>query len=252
MGSELVVDGGDFRAALAVFRERERIFSSFEPGTELDRVNSSQTSLVHLSAEFARAVRTALRAAAETDGILVPTARWRELLLEGRVLRRPPGVRLELNGVVKPLAVDDALRRSGARLVSAGGNLAVARPTIIGLPGTGTIALGSGGLATSARPARRPAHGWSGPSVLRASSRWDEVTVAADSCLHADLAAQAAFALSADGPDWLDERGLPGRFRAAGRTIHNRTWKTNLTEFLGAVQAPLRHAVGVSTKGRSS
>src|SRR5579864_4066451 len=201
MGCDLLVDDGDFRAALGVFRERERIFSSFEPGTELDRVNSTPTAVVYLSSEFARAVRTALRAASDTEGLVAPAGRWRELHLEGRALRRPPGVRLELNGVVKPLAVDDALRRSGARLVAAGSDVAVAEPVVVALPGTGTIALNGGGVATSGRTASTPAHGWSAPPALRSSSRWDDVTVAADSCIEAGVAAQAAFVLSADGPD---------------------------------------------------
>ena len=252
MGCDLVVEGGDFRAALAVFRERERLFGSFEPGTELDRVNSTQAPLVRLSPEFARALRTALRAAAATGGLVAPTGRWRELQLEGRVLHRPPGVRLELNGVVKSQAVDDALRQSSARAVSAGGDLAVSQPTIVALPGAGTIPLRGGGMATSVWTERRPAHGWVWRSDQRPASRWDDVTVAAGSCLEADVAAKAALLLSADGPDWLDERGLPGRFRTGGRTIHNRTWRTALSDFLGAMQAPLRHAVGVSTKGRSS
>ena len=56
------------------------------------------------------------------------------------------------------------------------------------------------------------------------SSRWDEVTVAAGSCVTADVAAKAAFLLSGDGPDWLDERGLPGRFLTAGQVVVNRAW----------------------------
>jgi thiamine biosynthesis lipoprotein ApbE len=42
------------------------------------------------------------------------------------------------------------------------------------------------------------------------------VTVSADSCVSADVAAKAAFLLSDEGLDWLDERGLPGRFVADG------------------------------------
>ena len=54
-----------------------------------------------------------------------------------------------------------------------------------------------------------------------AGSRWDEVTVAASSCLSADIAARAAVLLSDDGPGWLDERGLPGRFLAGGQAFEN-------------------------------
>ena len=37
-------------------------------------------------------------------------------------------------------------------------------------------------------------------------------------------AAKAAFLLSAYGPAWLDERKLPGRFRAGGEVVVNRAW----------------------------
>jgi thiamine biosynthesis lipoprotein len=268
-----VVEGGDFGAALALFRERERIFSRFEPGTELNRVNAAPEQAVHVSPEFARALRMALRAAATTDGlvdvtttpapdadaVVAPAGRWRELHLDGCVLRRPPGVLLDLGGVVRSQTVDDALRVSGARLVSVG-DLAVSQPTVVALPGAGTIPLAGGGVATIGGGKRRGLRGGSwrhhlvDPRSGRPStSRWDEVTVAAPSCLQADVAANAAFLLSGDGPDWLDERGLPGRFRAAGRMVDNRSWKKALSNFLGGFQVPLRHAVGehgVRMKGR--
>jgi thiamine biosynthesis lipoprotein ApbE len=51
------------------------------------------------------------------------------------------------------------------------------------------------------------------------------VTVAAPSCLAADVAAKAAFLLSRDGPDWLDQRELPGRFRAGEQVVTNSVWR---------------------------
>jgi thiamine biosynthesis lipoprotein ApbE len=52
--------------------------------------------------------------------------------------------------------------------------------------------------------------------------------VAAESCVAADVAAKAAFLLSSDGPDWLDERGLPGRFVDENRTVTNEAWREQL------------------------
>ena len=52
----------------------------------------------------------------------------------------------------------------------------------------------------------------------------EQVTVAAGSALAADVAAKAAFLLSSDGPDWLDARGLPGRFVADDGMVVNSTW----------------------------
>jgi thiamine biosynthesis lipoprotein len=261
MGCELVADGGDFEAVLRLFLERDLTFSRFRTGSELNRVNAADSSVVLVSAEFARALGVAIRAAVATGGLVdptvggaivasgydvdfdsldddprpvqpVPAGRWRELRLEGRLLGRPRGLLLDLNGVVKAQAVDDALRASGARLVSAGGDVAVSKETAVALPGGGAVTLRAGGLATSGKSRRRWRRGgeWQhhliDPRTGRPStSRWDELTVAASSCLQADVAAKAAFLLSDDGPAWLEERGLPGRFLEDGRATENEAWR---------------------------
>ena len=63
---------------------------------------------------------------------------------------------------------------------------------------------------------------------LPSTSRWDEVTVAAGSCLAADVAAKAAFLLGDDGPGWLDDRGLPGRFLEQGELLANDRWRASV------------------------
>ena len=60
------------------------------------------------------------------------------------------------------------------------------------------------------------------------------MSVAAGSCLAADVVAKAAFLLSDDGPDWLDERGLPGRLVDDRGVVVNRTWRELLVEGLPA------------------
>ena len=102
---------------------------------------------------------------------------------------------------------------------------------VVGLPGGGSLRLRSGGLATSGTTKRRwrrdgeVQHHLLDPRTGRPStSRWERVTVAAGSCVTADVAAKAAFLLSDDGPAWLDERGLPGQFRAGGDVVVNRAW----------------------------
>ena len=51
------------------------------------------------------------------------------------------------------------------------------------------------------------------------------MTVAAGSCVAADVAAKAALLLGELGPAWLDARGLAGRFvDAAGRVRVNDAW----------------------------
>ena len=108
-------------------------------------------------------------------------------------------------------------------------------PAVVGLPGGGSLVLDAGGLATSGTTKRRWVRGGTvqhhllDPRTGRpAASRWDEVTVAAGSCVAADVAAKAAFLLSGEGPDWLDERGLPGRFLARGEETVNRSWAAQM------------------------
>jgi thiamine biosynthesis lipoprotein len=168
--------------------------------------------------------------------------------LLGRVLALQGGVRLDLNGVVKAAAVDDAIRLlSGRGFVSAGGDLATRRAVDVALPGGGAVRLLSGGLATSGCSKRRwlrggeEKHHLIDPATGRSSrSPWDEVTVCGATCLAADVAAKAAFLLGKDGPDWLDERGLPGRFLAEGRVVANASWLAEDAGVAERVAARLR------------
>ena len=269
MGVEVVV-GAESEASRDVVRRLvhrwDCIFSRFREGSELNRVNASPSGVVVVSEMFARAVRAALAAARATDGLVDPTlgaallsagydrdfellaadprptgtpvpGTWRSVSLTGRLLSRPQGTLLDLNGVVKSLVVDEALRLLPERsFVSAGGDLATSGEVVVALPGGGAVRLESGALATSGKTARRwvrggvEQHHLIDPRTGRPSrSRWDEVTVAASSCLSADVAARAAFLLSEDGPGWLDERGLPGRFLVDGTAFENDAWRLALS-----------------------
>jgi thiamine biosynthesis lipoprotein len=263
MGCEVLVSGGDPAVVADVFARWEDAFSRFIPDSELSRVNASPSAAVPVSPLFARAVSAALDAAAETDGLVDPTlaaaleaagydrdfpllgdraepagpavpSRLHELRLDGLILRRPPGLSLDLNGVVKSLAVDEAAARlSGDGFVSAGGDLAVRGPVDVGLPGGGAVRVLQGGLATSGIATRswrrggEEQHHLVDPRTGRpSSSPWQQVTVSGSTCLAADVAAKAAFLLGDDGPDWLDARGLPGRFVARDGSIAlNGSWR---------------------------
>lgn len=269
MGVDVVVGAEGEASRDAVRRLVYRwdcIFSRFRNGSELNRVNASPSDVVVVSETFARAVRAALAVARATEGLVDPTVgaallaagydRDFELLgadsrpagkpvpgtfhsvsLTGRVLSRPRGTVLDLNGVVKGLVVDEALCLLPERsFVSAGGDLATNGDVVVALPGGGAVRLESGGLATSGKTGRRwlrggvEQHHLIDPRTGRpARSRWDEVTVAASSCLTADVAARAAFLLSEDGPAWLDERGLPGRFLADDSAFENDAWRLSLS-----------------------
>jgi thiamine biosynthesis lipoprotein len=270
MDVDVVVYGADARQVAAVerlFAEWNRVFSRFRPHSELALVNASRAPVVVVSPLFARALRAALDAAATTNGLVDPTlgaaleaagydrdfaevrpddrpagppspGRWRRVHLAGRVLARPPRLRLDLNGVVKALAVDDALALLGGDgFVSAGGDVAVRGEAVVGLPRGGSVRLESGGVATSGithrQWVRRGAvqHHLVDPRTGRpAVSRWSEVTVVGPTCLDADVAAKAAFLLSDDGPDWLDGRGLAGRFLSRDVVVTNRVWRDFLPE----------------------
>ncbi len=268
MGLDVVTAGADeesFAALAARFSHWDSVFSRFHAGSELNAVNAARSWLVPVSPLFAEVVETAIAAAAATDGLVDPTlgraveaagydrdfalieaddrppgaavpGSWRTLRVAERLVFRPPGTKLDLNGIVKSLAVDEAVALlPGEGFVAAGGDIATRGSAAVGLPGGDGLQLLAGGLATSGRTSRRwlrggrPQHHLIDPRSGRPStSRWLEVTVAADSCLAADVAAKAAFLLSSQGPEWLDERGLPGRFVGPDRTVANDTWRRAL------------------------
>jgi hypothetical protein len=141
--------------------------------------------------------------------------RFGDVVLDGLPLRRPPGLALDLDGVVAALAVDEAVAiLPGPGFISADGDLAVRDTVNVGLPGGGAVRLDQGGLST---------RGPLGPGSP--STSWHAVTVSGVSCLEAHVAAEAAYLLGMDGPDWLDERGLPGRFVGSiGAVVENASW----------------------------
>lgn len=273
MGCSVVVGGGsatERRSIERLFAERERIFSRFVADSELNSVNGVAGRPTRVSHVFAQMLSLALDAARETDGLVTPTlgASLRAagydrdftlleddprppgdvdpptgiIRLAGRWVIVPPGVELDLNGVVKGRTVDDALRlMRGEGFVSAGGDLAARGPVVVALPGGGAVRLVRGALATSGVDRRRwlrggrPQHHLVDPRTGRPSdSPWEQVTVCGLSCTGADIAAKAAFLLGADGPGWLDARGLPACFvTRTGDVLLNRSWQTSL-ERLGA------------------
>ena len=269
MGVDVVVGGAapvELAAIRALFAAHDARFSRFRADSELTAVNRAGAEAVIVSPTFARVLRLALAAAARTDGLVDPTlggavesagydrdferlrpdprpcgrpepSRLGAVRLDGRLLRRPPGLRLDLNGVVKALAVDEALSLlRGPGFVAAGGDVAVRGGAVVGLPGGESIRVLSGGVATSGSARRRwqrggrEQHHLIDPATGRpAASCGAQVTVAAGSCLAADVAAKAAFLRSEEGPDWLDAHHLPGRFVAVdGELVVNESWRSAL------------------------
>lgn len=156
---------------------------------------------------------------------------------ETRCVQLPRGVVLDLGATAKALCADRAARRvaslaPGGVLVGLGGDLAFAgEPPRGGWPvrisdnhvdpldGPGpVVSLTSGGLAASSTTVRRWTRGGStvhhllDPSTgLPADEYWRTVSVAAGSCVDANIASCAAILLGPGAPGWLEERGLPAR-----------------------------------------
>jgi thiamine biosynthesis lipoprotein len=272
MGCEVVVGGAtetEAQAVEALFRELDARFSRFQAGSELNRVNASAGRFVRVSPAFARALHAALELAATTDGLVDPTLGaaleaagyaddfdrlladdpraaaggtpgcWRRVLATGTGILAPPGVLLDLNGVVKAMAVDDALALlAGDGFVSAGGDLAARGGLTVEVPGGEAVRLVSGGLATSGSGKRRwtragePQHHLIDARTGRpAESPWEQVTACGRTCTAADAAAKLGFLLGKGGPGALDARGIPARFLSAdGEVVANGCWRAAVEE----------------------
>lgn len=171
-----------------------------------------------------------------------PVPGWRGVHLDRDrgELTVPRGVLLDLGATAKAWAADDAAAAITARfgcgvLVSLGGDVAMAGPPppdgwpirvqdAVGHPDDepagpwATVVFRSGGVATSSVTARR----WlRGGTVLHhlldprtgmpAQSRWRTVTVAAASCVDANIASTASIVRSQDAAGRLRALGLPAR-----------------------------------------
>ncbi len=183
----------------------------------------------------------------------VPAAGWRTIRIDRArgTVRIPPGVEVDLGSTAKALAADRCARAArdatGAGvLVSLGGDIALAGPA----PDGGwpvrvtddhrsgpdaegqTIALSSGGLATSSTTVRRwraageELHHIVDPRTGRPSPEvWRTVSVAAATCVAANTASTASIVRGESAAGWLEGLGLPARLvRADGAVIRTAAW----------------------------
>jgi thiamine biosynthesis lipoprotein len=164
-----------------------------------------------------------------------------------RTVCLPEGVELDFGSTGKALAADLAAAyalkamRSGGVLVSLGGDIATAGGPPVGgwrilvaedsnTPPDGegeTISILGGGLATSSTTVRRwtrasaVLHHIIDPSTgLPATGPWRTVTVAAASCVDANVASTAAIVRGESAVDWLVGQGLPARLVRTDGTVH--------------------------------
>jgi FAD:protein FMN transferase len=154
--------------AIALLRHHQRRLSRFDPTSEMSLLNADPREEVPVSGLTARAVSAALWAAERSGGLVDPVvvdaleragyaesrvdaepaplaqalaaaptrgaagprmrAEWRRIEVTGDVVRRPPGVRIDLGGTAKGLAADRAAALLDAQrtfAVDAGGDIVI-------------------------------------------------------------------------------------------------------------------------------
>jgi FAD:protein FMN transferase len=191
--------------AASWFEEWEQTFSRFRLTSELSEVNQHTGQWIRVSSNFWRVLELALEVEKKTDGLVTPTrlnaleeagysvsfeniAQNMDAYL-GRTyvnseslesleknaadgsIRMPLGMRLDLGGIVKGWAAQQAmirLREAGPVLVDAGGDIAISGPMQNGLPwavgvddpfqagqSLGVMMLANCGIATSGKDYHR-------------------------------------------------------------------------------------------------
>jgi thiamine biosynthesis lipoprotein len=172
---------------------------------------------------------------------------WRcvELDAARATVRLPAGVELDFGATAKALAADTAAATAQAAsgegiLVSLGGDIATAGRAPLGgwvvrlgedsggdeeQPGQ-TVSIESGGLATSSTARRRWVRGGEtlhhilDPSTgAPAAERWRTVSVAAATCVDANIASTAAIIRGEWAAAWLEGLALPARLVAADGSV---------------------------------
>lgn len=192
-------------------------------------------------------------------------AGWRSVHLDGALLELDTGLRLDLGSTAKALGADQAAEAVAARcgcacLVAFGGDLAVASagttswPVLVAEPagakpsaGDQLVFVGRGGVATSSTTRRR----WRRAGVVQhhlidpstgapVDSPYRTVSVAAPTCLEANIASTAALVAGSEAPSLLGRSGLPGRLvDRRGRVRLVGGWPAGDGESLPVATEPL-------------
>lgn len=202
MNTDIEVSGGSLDLQ-PWFQRVESTLTRFDPESPLCQLNRAEGQWVIVPPLLFEAVRAAVAAARETGGAFDPTVldaleaagysrsfelgpgeigpplpagRWRDIEFDLGLgaIRLPPGVRLDLGGIGKGLAVDGAMARCPAKslCVNAGGDLGVRTvpgdaPVLVDVadpfdPERNLISFGlrHGSVATSSTMGRRWGSGW--------------------------------------------------------------------------------------------
>jgi thiamine biosynthesis lipoprotein len=282
----VVTDPSHLRAARELVRdylaEVDVAASRFRSDSEVSQIARSNAEVHAVSPVLRDLLEAALTAAAETDGGVDPTlgtvlthlgygvdgsgstrvrgepegfritahraAAWRDVSLDGRELRLPPGTLLDLGATAKAHAADRCAVRVATVLgcgvlVSLGGDLRVAGREPVdgwnvlvqdgdGEPASQVRLTGAHAVATSSTLHRTwrhnghlmhhlidPATGAPAPAV------WRTVSVAAATCLRANTLSTHAMVLGERAVPRLVDEGAAARLvRADGEIVHLGGW----------------------------
>jgi thiamine biosynthesis lipoprotein len=267
-------------AVPAWFEEWEQQLSRFRPDSDLMRLNAAAGRPVAVPPALWDVITVALDAARQSDGLVQPTllgaleaagydrsfdelapeqattgaavrvADWHAIELDphNRTVKLPEGMRLDLGGVAKGWAADQAVRRlsmAGPALVDSGGDISVSGPLADGQPWPigidspfgqhetlGLLLLDHGAVATSGRDYRRwqrggvEQHHIIDPRTGRpAVTDVIAATVVAPDGPAAEVAAKVALILGSDaGLAWIEARSsLAGLLVLEnGHVLHSR------------------------------
>jgi thiamine biosynthesis lipoprotein len=176
---------------------------------------------------------------------------WRTVEIDrgSRWVRVPAGVELDLGATAKAFCADRAADAANAAtgaavVVGLGGDIAIAGEAPEGgwivrvaedhtaVEGGQMISVRSGGVATSGTTRRTwnrggvRLHHLIDPRIgSTAGSGWRTVSVAAASCVDANVATTASIVMGNEAVDWLSARGLPGRLVTGdGRVVVVGGW----------------------------
>jgi thiamine biosynthesis lipoprotein len=278
MGSEVTLITDDvpprmFEGALgtvaSIFEREEQRFSRFRDDSELAHLNRSAGAWVEVSQPFVKVVRLALEGSETTDGLFdptvlpalvaagydrdfasiqsqgsvpkprpVPCGRWREVEVRGQLIRLPPGVAIDLGGLVKGWTADVAAEAAVATgldraVINAGGDLRIVGegpPIEIGIEEPShpdevacIVCVQDGALATTSTTRRRwgcDLHHVIDPRLgLPARTPIVQATVWSETCAAAEVSSKRALL---QGVPALDD--LPGvLILASGEIVTNLT-----------------------------
>lgn len=245
MGTRVIAIGADPAGVEEFFARVERVFSRFDPASELTGLNDNPAESVEVSPQMAACLGEAAELRRRTGGLIDPAiggaviewgydrtfaevgdrgtvvvpdaiADWQ---IAGTVVSRRPGIRFDLGGIAKGWTADRAVEAGLADVVSAGGDVRSRHAdTNVSIqdPWGQVIAyvhLGAGGLATSTSATRRwkagdvDAHHIVDPRSMRpARSPIISATVIASTAVRAEAGAKAVLLHGEHGLTWAEQQ----------------------------------------------